>query len=194
MIDNKYHEEYTYNHKRIVVDIARLPSYAHPEGVYEVMAMNKANGKELACKRTPDFEEAVKVYEQMKKDFPADEQREYHAYVTVPLTGKYAKLRDDLKVALEAGRTAERENPEDGGTCNLDAASIRLVRWNAAKIEQAAKEAGTGCFKWEMYGGSRYVFSPDSRAQGNARSRNAEAMARALKEMGYDATDYCQMD
>lgn len=192
MIDNKYHEEYTYKKKRVVVDIARLPSYAHPEGIYEVMAYYKGNGNELAMLRTPDFGEAVKSYEKMLLDFPADEQRRKEKLP--PLTGKYAKLRDDLKIALEVGRTAERENPEDGGTCNFDAASIRLVRWNGEKVEQAAKEAGTGCFKWEMYGGSRYVFSPDSNAQANARSRNAEAMARALKEMGYDATDYCQMD
>ena len=28
------------------------------------------------------------------------------------LTGKYAKLRDDLKIALLAGKSAERANPE----------------------------------------------------------------------------------
>ena len=192
MINGEYHSEYKYNGKRIVVDIAKFPSYAHPEGVYEVMAYNKANGKELAMLRTPILDEAVAAYEMMMEDYPADEQREPNA--PPPLTGKYAKLRDDLKRALQIGRDAEHANPEDGGTCNFDASSIRLTRWNSAKIEQAAKEAGTSCFKWDMYGGSRYVFSPDSHAQGNARSRNAEAMTKALREAGYDAMDYCQMD
>lgn len=193
MIDKKYHEEYTYNHKRIVVDIARLPSYAHPDGVYEVMVMNKANGKELACKRTPDFEEAVKVYEQMKKDFPADEQREYHAYVTVPLTGKYAKLRDDLKVALQAAAEAA-EKVEDTGTCNLDAASLSLPRWNKEKVKQAAKEAGTGCFVWNLYGEKRFVFPTRVGGQALKNEKAAEAMTAALGSMGYDAFCYQQMD
>lgn len=192
MIDNKYHEEYTYNHKRIVVDIARLPSYAHPEGIYEVMALYKASGKGLACKRTPDFEEAVKVYEKMLLDFPADEQRSKEE--PPPLTGKYAKLRDDLKIALEAGRTAERENPEDGGTCNFDAASIRLVRWNGEKVEQAAKEAGTGCFVWNLYGEKRFVFPTRVGGQALKNEKAAEAMTAALGSMGYDAFCYQQMD
>ena len=61
-------------------------------------------------------------------------------------------------------------------------------------MEQAAKEAGTSCFSWNLFGGRRWVFGPDTRAQGNARTRNAEAMTRALAGMGYQAMDYCQMD
>ena len=113
---------------------------------------------------------------------------------TKPLSGKYAKLRDDLRAALEAGRNAERENPEDGGTCNFDSVALSLPRWQAAKVEQAAKEAGTSCFSWDLFGGRRWVFGPDTRAQGNARTRNAEAMTRTLAGMGYQAMDYCQMD
>lgn len=72
MIDGKYHSEYTYGKRKIVVDIAKLPSYAHPNGVYEVMALSKAKGKELAMLRTPDFGKAVEAYEKMLRDFPAD--------------------------------------------------------------------------------------------------------------------------
>ncbi|MCC8080037.1 MAG: hypothetical protein LIO57_08310 [Oscillospiraceae bacterium] len=110
------------------------------------------------------------------------------------LGGKYAKLRDDLRAALEAGRAAEAAAPEDGGTCNFDACALRLPRWLAAKVEQAAQEAGTRCFDWQLYGGRRYVFTPDTHGQGNARSRNAEAMTAYLRAAGYDAFDYCQMD
>ena len=110
------------------------------------------------------------------------------------LPEKYAKLRDDLRAALEAGRKAQAENPEDGGTCNFDACSVELPRWNRSLVERAAKEAGTMCFALRRYGATMYVFDPDSYAQANARSRNAEAMTRAMKSLGWDAMDYCQMD
>ena len=45
-----------------------------------------------------------------------------------------------------------------------------------------------------QHAGGLFGFGPNSRAQANARSRNAEAMTRALRSMGYDAMDYCQMD
>ena len=104
------------------------------------------------------------------------------------------RLRDDLRKALEAGAAAEQENPEDGGTCNFDSAALYLPRWNACKVEQAAKEAGTACSTWHLFGTKHFVFCPRTAAQANARSRNAEAMTQALKAMGYDAIDYCQMD
>lgn len=194
MINGEYRTERKHNGKRIVIDIAKLPSYAYPEGIYEVLAFvhRSKTGEELAMVRTPDFDEAVKAYKKMLLDFPADEQRSKEE--SPPLTGKYAKLRDDLKVALEAGRTAERENPEDGGTCNFDAASIRLVRWNGEKVEQAAKEAGTGCFVWNFYGQKRFVFSTRVGGQALKNEKAAEAMTAALGSMGYDAMEYCQMD
>lgn len=109
------------------------------------------------------------------------------------LTGKYAKLRDDLKAALE--QTAHIEQDEDdGGTCNFDSPSLRLPRWNGKLIEQAAKEAGSSAFKWDLYGNIRWVFNPCSSGQGNRRSRRAEAITKVLRAMGYDAIDYCQAD
>lgn len=110
------------------------------------------------------------------------------------LTGKYAKLRDDLLAAVKAGCAAEARSPEDGGTYNLDAVSIYLPRWRSALIEQAAKEAGTYCTTSEMLGKTRYVFLPVTRSRGNARSRNAEAMEAVLRKMGYEAINYCAMD
>lgn len=110
------------------------------------------------------------------------------------LTGRYAKLRDDVIAALEVGREAERANPDDGGAYNFDSASIKLPRWKKALVEQALREAGTRGWVWFSYGGSRWVISPDTRGHCNARSRNSEAMTRALSEMGYDAFEYCALD
>ena len=186
MINNKFHEEITYKKTRIIIDLCEIL------GGYEAMVLRCRDGEALEEYRSKDFEEAVNAFYKMVEKYLPDKNKKPAA--AAALTGKYAKLRDDLRKALEAGRTAEKANPEDGGTCNFDSASICLPRWNAAKVAQAAKEAGTDCFDWILFGGRRYVFHPDSNAQANARSRNAEAMTKALKAMGYDAMDYCQAD
>jgi hypothetical protein len=181
------HEEYTHNGRRVILDAAELCP-----GIYEIMLLRSDDGYELEAVITGTATEALEAFDKIRAaHLPDSEQPDK---IPAPLTGKYAKLRDDLKKALEAGRAAEDADPEDGGTCNLDAASILLPRWSASKVEQAAKEAGTGCFTWSLFRQKRYVFRPNTYAQGNARSRNAEAMTAALRSMGYDAFDYAQMD
>lgn len=185
MINGQYHEEYLYLGQPVVLDLADLGD------CYELMLMNKNNPAiEIACKvinkdMYSALELAVDWYNIFRKRYNESAK---------PLTGKYARLRDDLKKALKAGIDAEHDNPEDGGSCNFDSASISLYRWNEKLVERAAEEAGTKCFKWNLYGNARYVFNPKTHGQGNARSRNAEAMTKALKVMGYDAMDYSQMD
>lgn len=179
MINGKYHAERKHNGKPIIVDLCQLPG-----GKYEAMTL-QADGTELASYQSASMESAVKAYRQMLRDYPE---------TGAPLTGKYAKLRDDLREALKAGRSAFEANPEDGGTCNFDSAAVALPRWMESKVKQAAEEAGTRCFTWTLFGSKQFVFVPMVPAQGNARSRAAEAMTKALKSMGYDAMDYCQMD
>lgn len=103
---------------------------------------------------------------------------------TKPLTGKYAKLRDDLIAALDIG--AKAETGEDGGTCNVDAPAILLPRWTRNLVKRAAREAGTECFEWNLYGSRYFVFQPRTRAIGNDRSRNAEAATSFLESCGYE--------
>lgn len=111
------------------------------------------------------------------------------------LTGKYAKLRDDLKVALLAGKSAEQANPEDGGTCNFDSPTLILPRWRKALVKQAAEEAGTSCFEWNGFGNSgEFVFSPLTNSQGNARTRNAIGVRNMLDLMGYSTSLYLWID
>lgn len=78
MIDGEYRTERKHKGKNIIIDIAKLPSYAYPEGIYEVLAFvhRSKTGKELAMVRTPDFGEAVRAYEKMLLDFPADKPEE----------------------------------------------------------------------------------------------------------------------
>lgn len=187
MITTVKHEEYTLKGRRVILDTAELfPSN------YETMLLYASRGQEIAVMRATTEAEALRHFAAIRATYPPDKPKAKKAPGV--LTGRYAKLRDDLKKALEAGRAVEDADPEDGGTCNFDSAALSLPRWNADKVKQAAKEAGTGCFIWNCYGSRQFVFGPSSRAQANARSRNAEAMTRALRSMGYDAMDYCQMD
>lgn len=185
MVKSLNHEEYTLKGRRVILDTAEVYS-----GVYETMLLRSSDGEEIYSMTASTAEEAEKQFQTIRAKYPPDNKLSEPK----PLTGKYAKLRDDLRTAIQIGRDAEASDPEDGGTCNFDASAISLPRWNTAKVKQAAKEAGTGCFKWNWWGAVQFVFDPDTRGQGNARSRNAEAMTAALKSMGYDAFNYCQMD
>lgn len=106
------------------------------------------------------------------------------------LTGKYAKLRDDLIKAIEAGNKRANAS-DDGGTCNFDAPALKLPRWQIAKIKQAADEAGCGCFMW--FSGV-YVFPLRCGGQANKVTAAAEAAEKALENAGYSASVYYQAD
>lgn len=110
------------------------------------------------------------------------------------LTGKYAQLRDDLILALTVGSAVEAANPEDGGTCNFETLQLYLPRWKHKLVEQAAKEAGTRGFTTTAYGSKIWLFPPNTNGQANARTRNAEAMAKIMHQRGYDASVWYQMD
>lgn len=183
------HDEITWSDAPLIIDTALLPWGSKP---YETMAL-RPGGAELEAVRSATREEAEQAHRLMLAKYTAPAPKKDAPKAPSKLTGKYAKLRDDLKAALE--QTAHIEQDEDdGGTCNFDSPSLRLPRWNGKLIEQAAKEAGSSAFKWDLYGNIRWVFNPCSSGQGNRRSRRAEAITKVLRAMGYDAIDYCQAD
>ena len=150
-------------------------------GVYETMLAS------------PDFGTEYKVLRNATEGGAlADFKHLHKAYHVAPLTGKYAKLAEDLRKAASVGHAAASLS-DDGGTCNFDAASIRLSGWIQSKVEQAAREAGVRCFVWNLWGTKSFVF-PIGCGQGNARTAGAEAMSKHLKSAGYDASVYYQMD
>lgn len=111
------------------------------------------------------------------------------------LTGKYAKLRDDIREALLKGEVAEMVSGDDIGTCNFDSPTLYLPRWKKDLVEQATKEAGTRC--WKLSGDwwkGCYVISPHTHSQGYPRTKNAEAMNDHFKAVGYTGSVYYQMD
>lgn len=150
-------------------------------GLYETMLASPDFGTEYKVLRNTTEEGALADFKSLRK-----------AYHVAPLSGKYAQLAEDLRKAAAVGRAAA-ELSDDGGTCNFDAASVRLDGWIRAKVEQAAREAGVGCFVWNLWGSKSYVF-PIQSGQGNARTAGAEAMSNHLKNAGYAASVYYQMD
>lgn len=187
-----------YKNGWIIIDTAKIESAIGP--VYETMAMYERSGLDIEHIQTCDLNEAranhramVERYGREAAEYYAEQDAKREEQAKKPLTGKYAKLRDDLKAACEAA--AWTLNTEDGGTCNFDAPTIDLPRWNAEKIKQAAEEAGVGAFRWR-WGGTilGWVFSPRFTGQGNRRTRHAEAMSAELSRRGYDAGMYYQMD
>lgn len=105
---------------------------------------------------------------------------------------KYEKLTADLIAAKE--RAAQFINEDDGGTCNFDSAAIALPRWNVKKTQEAFEKAGLRASKWKCFGSYYYLIGGCYSGQGNRRTTMAEAVYKYLKEIGYQATMYYQMD
>lgn len=193
----KLRNEINYKGETLIIDTCDMPSYG--SRIIETIAMFP-DGRQLAIKGAHTEDRARDNHAAMLERF-LREAAEYHAEQearkeqdAAPLSGKYAKLRDDLRAAYDA--TSWAEHTEDGGTCNFDSPALDLPRWNEKLVKQAAKEAGMGAFKWTC-GKSvvlGWVFSFQSTGQGNRRSRRAEAIRDELKKRGYEASMYYQMD
>lgn len=176
------HTEYTHNGRRVILDACELAS-----NHYETMLLYP-NGHEITSRTARTEADAIADFDELLTAYPADTK----PAAPKPLTGKYAKLRDDLRKVYEIGKAAAAQ-VEDGGTCNFDAPSISLPRWQSAKVKQACKEAGCGCFEWKSFG-RRWVIRFRIAGQAYKRETAAEAMTKALAGMGYDALTYCAMD
>ena len=176
------HLEYTYNGRRAILDTCEL-ALNH----YETMLLS-SSGHEITSRTARTEADAIADFDELLTAYPADTK----PAAPKPLTGKYAKLRDDLRKVYEIGKAAAA-HVEDGGTCNFDAPSISLPRWQSAKVKQACKESGCGCFEWKSFG-RRWVISFRIAGQAYKRETAAEAMTKALATMGYDALTYCAID
>lgn len=104
-------------------------------------------------------------------------------------------MLDRLTAALVSARRAaiqaERDDPNDGGSCNLDTCLVLLPRVRAKTIELASRMAGISVDRkktsewWVWLGGG---------AQASLRTRRMEAGAEALKAAGFDAYVWYQAD
>ena len=179
------HDEIKSKGRRLIVSTVEIWP-----GKFETLVMYACNYADIDGRRANNEADARRNHAELirkYKDAPKDKPMEK------PLTGKYLKLAEDLKrVHTEAVEACK--NLDDNGTCNCDAPALLLPHWNARMIEQAAKYAGVGCFAWKLYGSKHYVFCPRIAGQAYRREKCAEYMTDALKNAGYDAITYCQMD
>lgn len=173
------HFETIYHGKPVIIDASYIGN------MVEVMCMDATTYNEIESIRV-DEDEAQEAFAEMRyryKDQP-------HA----ALKGKYEKLRKDLATVIEAGWKADSE--EDGGTCNFDAPAIQGNRWIESMVVQAARENDLTVWKWKPYSRSNtwYVFGVPGDGQANRRTRKADAMTKAFKDLGYEAFTYSSMD
>ena len=176
------HNEFGRGEKVLIIDAAEIAP-----GEYEVMAFYRG-GSEIECYRTGDPEDAKAAQARMVEQYAEDA-------IARLFSPKMQNLVDALKAACAAAHAAREQNSEDGGTCNFDSPAIRLFRWRQADIEACANAVCLTVRDWNLYGTRRWVFGvPGPCGQANLRSRMAEAMVKSLKESGFDAMDYAQLD
>jgi hypothetical protein len=106
-----------------------------------------------------------------------------------PDISRYAKLMEALKKAKKAALESIRK--DDGGSSNLDYTML-LMEGNRVAIMKAIEQAGlTGSASMEEHS-EYHIHVPDVRWQGFNRARQAEAMAKSLKESRFTA-NYVQV-
>lgn len=156
--------------------MALLSTARLPEGTYETMLLDAA-GEEITRAQFEDKDRALYWYNHIREEYEVPEPE-----------GRYKKLAEDIAGAVTYGR--QHMGTDDGGTSNFDAPLIILPGWNQKKVEAAMKEAGVVCTLWNK----SYVFCIRGTGQGYTRTRAAEAARDYLKERGYAAGVYYQMD
>lgn len=163
--------------EQLLVSTVRFPNGKYETGVFttgwEDLAVFQCRDEDCALKKHDEY---IAEYEAKAAEMPE----------------RYKKLAESLKAAVEAAKAVA--GGEDGGTCNFDSMMLDLPKWNQTLIELSAKEAGIQAFDTRILRHKYYIFSVPFGGQGNARTRQAEAMAQAMKSAGYDASVYYQID
>lgn len=106
---------------------------------------------------------------------------------------KVLKLVEALKRANE--EALKFSSVEDSGSCNLDSAVIKLLRWKEEEIKEVSELSGVSLSDKlsGFWNGYRFV-STEMHGQANKRSRMAEASKKSLEKDGYDVCMYYQAD
>ena len=84
---------------------------------------------------------------------------------------------------------------DDGGTCNLDSAYLRVPGMREAQAKEIEKMAGIplSLATYSLHGRILQLVGGTS-GQGNRRTKMAEVECKYLKSLGFDASVYYQMD
>ena len=106
--------------------------------------------------------------------------------------------KDKLRTALkEAHTSALAANVgDDGGSCNLDVATIKIPGIREATMKKIAQECGFRANKMAgWFWGGRFSLAPNfSTGCASRNERVVTAICAALKRHGFDEFPYRQMD
>lgn len=163
---------------RLIIDTAQLES-----GKYETIAM-KPSGYEVDRRATWHLEEARENHALFLRRFRAEENKYWPA--------KQYKLVTALRAAVVSAHT-HAADPDDG-SCNFDAPAVELPRWREDQVEACAAAAGLLCHDWSCFGTRMFVFSVPVAGMASRRTHAAEDMTKVLKEHGFTALTYYQLD
>ena len=98
------------------------------------------------------------------------------------------KLPQAMVKARNAAQAEKAKDPRDGGSCNLDFAYISATGLR----EATAAKHGYHVFKAGWHGRVMKVYSGEGQADLNY--RQVQAVAKVLKEEGFDVGVYYQLD
>lgn len=154
-------------------------------GEYKTAVLTE-NYYDIAEATNNDERAAMEAHDRFIKQYMKPEPK------PIILTGKYLHLVDALRKA--AAEAEPFGSTEDGGTCNFDSLELTLQGYREAETLKAAEEAGLMAFTTKIFKQKVYVVSVPISRQGNARTRQAEAMAKTMQALGYSASVYYQMD
>lgn len=173
-------ESYAYQGRPVTLDAAELEP-----GHYEIMLLTD-DGKSLSETTARTEDAALCEFRWIRSSHRPDAE-------TPKLTGKYLLLRDHLLAAHQAAEEAS-QRVEDTGTCNFDSPALDLPRWRVSLVEEAARQAGVGCFTWSCFGHKLFVFPMHTPGQARKREVAQESAMAVLRALGYDTYGYYQMD
>lgn len=104
------------------------------------------------------------------------------------MTHDIKELSRKVSDAIQAGHKAADEQPNDGGSANLDHVVIFGLR---GVREKALQTAGIPCSR---RGVGAFALGTPFGGQGNRRAAGVEAMADSLRASGVDCYVHYQMD
>lgn len=114
--------------------------------------------------------------------------------VTNAQRNKYTEFANAVATAAENAKSLYGKI-EDGGTCNLDMPI--LYSWKGFRnspLVEAVEAKGYRLTVSKRYGGSIIFIGGTTSGQGDRRTKMAEYVAKTLKDAGYDAGVYYQID
>jgi hypothetical protein len=104
----------------------------------------------------------------------------------------YKKLAETAKIARE--KSIEAGKGEDGGSCNLDAVSLKISRAREENVINALASGGLSAYKTTVWGLPRFLINPPECGQADSRTRACKAIHLVFESAGYNVSMFYMVD